>query len=59
MFLETDLQKPIDFLLFWETDLQKSIDFLLNPFFVFLNDLYVDLLCYNVHMLLYKNEIKV
>ena len=28
----------------WETDLQKSIDFLLNPFFVFQNDLYVNLL---------------
>ena len=28
----------------WETDLQKSIDFLLNPFFVFRNDLYVNLL---------------
>ena len=31
----------------WETDLQKSIDFLLNPFFVFRNDLYVNLLHYN------------
>ena len=31
---------------FWETDLQKSIDFLLNPFFVFRNDLYVNLLYY-------------
>ena len=30
----------------WETDLQKSIDFLLNPFFVFRNDLYVNLLHY-------------
>ena len=30
----------------WETDLQKSIDFLLNPFFVFQNDLYVNLLHY-------------
>ena len=30
----------------WETDLQKSIDFLLNPFFVFQNDLYVNLLYY-------------
>ena len=29
-----------------ETDLQKSIDFLLNPFFVFRNDLYVNLLHY-------------
>ena len=31
---------------FLETDLQKSIDFLLNPFFVFRNDLYVNLLHY-------------
>ena len=38
----------------WETDLQKSTDFFLNPFFVFRNDLAL-----NVHMLLYKNEIKV
>ena len=30
----------------WETDLQKSIDILLNPFFVFRNDLYVNLLHY-------------
>ena len=30
----------------WETDLQKSIDFLLNPFFVFRNDMYVNLLHY-------------
>ena len=30
----------------WETYLQKSIDFLLNPFFVFRNDLYVNLLHY-------------
>ena len=43
----------------WETDLQKSIDFLLNPLFVFRNDLYVDLFVLYVHMLLYKNEIKV
>ena len=33
-------------LISWETDLQKSIDFLLNPFFVFRNDLYVNLLHY-------------
>ena len=33
-------------LISWETDLQKSIDFLLNPFFVFRNDLYVNLLYY-------------
>ena len=38
-------------------DLQKSKDFHLNPFFVFRNELYVNLLY--VHMLLYKNEIKV
>ena len=44
----------------WETDLQKSIDFLLNPFFVFRNDLYVNLVTeLYVHMLLYENEIKV
>ena len=29
-----------------KTDLQKSIDFLLNPFFVFRNDLYVNLFYY-------------
>ena len=41
----------------WETDLQKSIDFLLNPFFVFR---YVcEVIVLYVHMLLYKNEIKV
>ena len=42
--------------IFMETDLQKSIDFLLNPFF-----LYFEMICIvlYVHMLLYKNEIKV
>ena len=30
----------------WETDLQRSLDILLNPFFVFRNDLYVNLLYY-------------
>ena len=30
----------------WETDLQKAIYFLLNPFFVFRNDLYDNLLYY-------------
>ena len=46
----------------WDTDLQKSIDFLLNPFFVFRNDLNVNfnqIFALYVHMLLYKNEIKV
>ena len=44
----------------WKTDVQKSIYFLLNPFFVFRNDLYVNLMHYiYVHMLLNKNEIKV
>ena len=32
----------------YETELQKSIAFLLNPFFVFRNDLYVNLL-YDVY----------
>ena len=31
-------------------DLQKSIDILLNPFFVFRNDLYVNLLYYMSEM---------
>ena len=30
----------------WETDLQKSIDFLLNPFFIFRNDMYMNLFYY-------------
>ena len=38
--------KPVCGSIVWKTDLQKSIDFLLNPFFVFGNDLYVNLLYY-------------
>ena len=51
LFIHTNVNSSHTFIVFlilnsWETDLQKSIDFLLNPFFVFRNDLYVNLLHY-------------
>ena len=39
-------ETKVDYKFNSEFDLQKSIDFLLNPFFVFRNDLYVNLLHY-------------
>ena len=63
MFMHTNVNSSHTFIVFlilnsWETYVQKSKDFLLNPFSVFRNDLYVSLLYY-LHMLLYRNEIKV
>ena len=50
-FIHTNVNSSHTFIVFlilnsWETDLQKLIDFLLNPFFVFRNELYVNLLYY-------------
>ena len=51
LFIHTYVNSSHTFIVFlilnsWETDLQKSIYFLLNPFFVFRNDLYVNLFNY-------------
>ena len=51
LFIHTNVNSSHTFIVFlilnsWETDLQKSKTFLLNPFFIFRNDLYVNLLYY-------------
>ena len=63
LFIHSDVNSSHTFIVFlilniWETVLQTSINFLLNPFFVYRNDLYVNLLYY-MYMLIYKNEIYV
>ena len=63
LFIHTNVNSSHTVIVFlimnsWETYLQKLIDFLLNPFFVFRNGLYVNLLYYMNTCCYTKNELK-
>ena len=59
LFIHSNVNSSHTFIVFqilksWETELQMSIDFPLNPFFVFRNGLYVNLLYICTHVAIQK-----